>query len=107
MQVLLKATRCTLTEAEQALIKEKIESLGKYYPRVIKARIEIERIVYHKEGTRYRAEANLQIPHKLIRIERQSMDWRKAFEKVKDHLKVVLSREKKKMIDKTRKKPTS
>jgi len=102
MQVIIKQTNIKLSIEDKEIIVEKIDSLDKYFPKIIRARVEVEKLAGQKSGDVYRAELNLQLPQKLLRIEKLTSDWRKSIEKVKDHAKRSLSREKKKMIDKNR-----
>lgn len=104
MQVLIKQTNIKLTAEEKGIIIEKISSLDKYYPKIIRARVEVEKSTGQKSGDVYRAELNIQLPQRLLRIEKSTSDWRKSVEKIKDHAKRSLSREKKKLIDKNRRK---
>ncbi len=103
MQVNIKATNIKLDSEDKLLIQEKMESLDKFFSGIQQIRFEIEKSILKSAGKVFRAEANIVIPKKLVRIEKQANDWRKAMEKVKDHAKRVLSEEKKKMIDKQRK----
>lgn len=102
MPILIKQTNLKLSIPEQSIIIEKIASLNKFFPKILDLRIEVEKLTGQKTGDIYRAELNISIPNKLIRIEKIAADWRKSVEKVKDHAKRTLSREKKKMVDKTR-----
>lgn len=104
MQVIIKQTNIKLTMDEKEMVVEKISSLDRYYPKITRAKVEIEKLAGHKSGDIYRAELNLTMPHKLIRVEKLTPDWRKSVEKIKDHAKRTLSREKKKMVDRGRRK---
>lgn len=104
MQILIKQTNLKLSSEDKEIILEKISQLDKYYPKIIRARVEVEKLTGQKSGDVYRAELNMQLPQRLLRIEKSTPDWRKSIEKVKDHAKLSLSREKKKLIDKHRRK---
>lgn len=96
MQVILKLTNLELTVEQKSYIENKIKALAKFYPQIVEARVEIERLEKHHSGNNIRCEVNIAIPGKLIRVERATTDWTKAINKVKDHLKVILSRTKEK-----------
>ena len=100
MQITIKQTNIELKADEKALIEEKMAGLDKYFPTIQQVRFEIEKTTHHQKGDVYRAEANFHIPHNLLRVEKTSSTWRKAMEKVRDHAKLVLSEENKKLHDK-------
>ena len=81
-------------------VEEKISSVDKFYPDILEARVEIEYQEQMKKGNNYRCEVNISIPGKLIRVEKSTPDFTKSVNKVKDHLKVVLSKERSKNIGK-------
>ena len=84
------------------LIKEKISAIKKFHPKIVEARVEIEYDEHKKKGHNYRCEVNIPIPGKLIRVEKTTPDFEKSVNKVKDHLKVVLAKERSKEIKKRR-----
>ena len=55
------------------------------------------RSTHHNKGKIYYAEVNVQIPGKLVRVEKDAEDLYKAIDKVKDHMKVELEKVKGKM----------
>ncbi len=102
MRIAIKQTNLTLTPEHREFIESKLESLDKYFPKIGQIRVEIERNAHHNKGDVFRAEANISIPNKILRIEKTTPDFRKSVEKVKDHAKLLLSKEKKKVLDKVR-----
>lgn len=100
MNVIIKGTNIKLSVAMQEFIKEKIVSVAKFYPNIMEARVEIEHNLHHRKGDTYRCEVNLSVPGKLIRVEKTTPDFQKSVNKVKDHLKVVLSKERSKQLQK-------
>ncbi len=100
MNVMIKGTNITLSPEMKNLIIEKISSVEKFYPNILEARVEIEFDEHKKKGDNYRCEVNLPIPGKLIRVEKTTPDFEKSVNKVKDHLKVVLSKERNKELQK-------
>lgn len=97
---MIKGTNITLSPEMKNLIIEKISSVEKFYPNILEARVEIEFDEHKKKGDNYRCEVNLPIPGKLIRVEKTTPDFEKSVNKVKDHLKVVLSKERNKELQK-------
>ncbi|MBU1164058.1 ribosome-associated translation inhibitor RaiA [Patescibacteria group bacterium] len=91
MKIKIKATKINLTPELKQYIEEKILSLMKYYNGIIEADVEVEYTTrHHKKGELYRAEVNLDVPGKLIRVEKTTKNIYKAIDKVKDHLKTIL-----------------
>jgi ribosomal subunit interface protein len=100
MNIIIKSTNITLLPEMTSLIKEKFSSVEKFYPNIIEARVEIEFDEYKKKGHNYRCEVNMSIPGKLLRVEKTTPNFIKSVNKVKDHLKVVLTKEKEKELKK-------
>ena len=100
MNIIIKGTNLSLDEDMKSFIKKKILAVEKFYPNIIEARIEIEYDEYKRKGHNYRCEANLSIPGKLIRVEKTTPNLIKSVNKVKDHLKLVLVKEKTKELTK-------
>ena len=70
---------------------------------VINCDVEIEKAVGgQNKGEIYRAEVNLEVPRKLLRVEKTEDDLYKAIDKVKDHLELVIKKYKEKIQDKNR-----
>lgn len=105
MNIKIKATKLELTDAIRDYFQNKMDMLDKYLGdiQVINCDVEIEKAVggQHK-GEIFRAEVNLEIPHKLLRVEKTETDLYKAIDKVKDHLVEVVKEHKEKMADKNR-----
>jgi len=106
MQVKIKASRLEITDALKKYIENKMSMLEKYLGKkvkVINCDFEIEKAVggQHK-GEIFRAEANLQVPNEILRVEKTEEDMYKAIDKVKDHLVLVIKKYKEKLIDKKR-----
>jgi putative sigma-54 modulation protein len=96
MNITIKASNIELTPEMREFIEEKIDSVEKFYPNIIEARVEIEYDAHHKKGDVFRCEANIKIPGKLLRVEKSTTSFDKAVNKVKDHLKIILTKEKEK-----------
>lgn len=105
MNIRIKATKLELTDAIRDYFQNKMNMLDKYLgdTQVINCDVEVEKAVgsQHK-GEIFRAEANLEVPHKILRVGKTESDLYKAIDKVKDHLVEVIKEYKEKMADKNR-----
>jgi len=106
MQTKIKASRLELTDALKNYIENKMDMLDKYLGKrvkVINSDFEIEKAIggQHK-GEIFRAEANLQVPQEVLRVEKTEKDMYKAIDKVKDHMVLAIKKYKEKLIDKKR-----
>jgi putative sigma-54 modulation protein len=106
MNINIKASHLEMTAAIKSYIEVKMSSIEKYLGKsvqVINFDFEIDKSVggQHK-GDIFRAEANLQVPNEILRVEKTEPDLYKAIDKVKDHLELVIKKYKEKLIDKKR-----
>jgi putative sigma-54 modulation protein len=93
MNINIKATNIDLTDAIRDLVNEKVSSLDKYYDRITHVDVEVgKESNHHQKGDVYFAEVNLDVPGRLVRVRKNSNDLYKAFEKVRDHMKVELEK---------------
>jgi len=103
MNIKIKSTRLELTPAIHEYLQTKMDMIEKYLGEIkmINCDVEIEKAVggQHK-GEIFRAEVNLQVPGKLLRVEKTESDLYKAIDKVKDHLELVIKKHKEKLMDK-------
>ena len=105
MQIKLKATKLEMTDAIRDYIQEKMDMIEKYLGsiQVLNCDVEIEKSVGNQhKGEIFRAEANLQLPHEILRVEKTEEDMYKAIDKVKDHLELVIKKYKEKLFDKNK-----
>jgi len=106
MQINVKATKIELSGAIRDYIQEKMDMLEKYLGSVTVINCDVEvamDVNSQQKGEIFRAEVNLNLPGKLIRVEKTEKDLYKAIDKVKDHLVRSIKRYKEKRIDKKRK----
>ncbi|MFA5155639.1 MAG: ribosome-associated translation inhibitor RaiA [Patescibacteria group bacterium] len=105
MQINIKTTRLELTAAIRDYCQLKMDMAAKYLgdTQVINCDVELEKTVggQHK-GEIFRSEVNLEIPHKLLRVEKTEKDLYKAIDKVKDDLEMMIKKHKEKGLDKKR-----
>jgi putative sigma-54 modulation protein len=71
--------------------------------KVLQTHLEIEKTSeHHQKGEIFRAELNLSLPGKLLRVEKTEKEILKAVDKVRDHMEVIIKRFNDKKIDKKR-----
>ncbi len=89
MKINIKATKIELTNEIKDYIQEKIDMLEKFLGNVSVQNCDVEvglGVGGQNSGKIYRAEVNLSVPGKLLRVEKTEKDLYKAIDKVKDHL---------------------
>ncbi len=85
----IKATNIELTPAIQEYVEEKLAYLDELLSddSSIMANVEVGKTTpHHQKGDVMRCEVNLQVPGRLLRVEKTEKDLYKAIDKVKDHL---------------------
>lgn len=106
MKISIKATKLNLTPELKDYVEKKMAMLEKYLGRiqVLGCHFEVGlEVGGQASGKIYRAEANLDLPGELLRVEKSEKDIFKAIDKVKDHLARLIKKYKEKKIDKKRK----
>jgi putative sigma-54 modulation protein len=106
MQINIKSTKINLTPEIKDYIQKKMDTLEKYLGtwKVIEAHFEVElTTMHHLKGEIFRAELNMLLPHKLLRVEKTEKELFKAIDKVRDHMEVIIKRFKEKEIDRRKK----
>ncbi len=105
MKITLKATKIDLKPEIKDYVQKKMDMMEKYLgeTKVINCDFEIEiESGSGLEGKNYRAEVNLTVPGKLLRVEKRAETLFKAIDKVKDHLESMIKKHKEKKITKER-----
>ncbi len=103
MQIKLRAVNIELTSEIKEYIQQKMDMLEKYLGTIQVLHCDIEvgmAIGSQQSGKIYRAEVNLEMPGKLLRVEKTEKELFKAIDKVKDHLVRSICRYKQKLIKK-------
>jgi len=103
MKINLKTSKFELTEAIRGYCQAKMDMLDKYLGdvSVINCDFELTKTVGgQNKGDIFRTEVNLDVPRKLLRVEKTEKDLYKAIDKVKDHLEVVIKKYKEKDLKK-------
>lgn len=106
MRIDIKATKLELSPEVKNYIQKKIDMLERYLGKiqVLNCHVEIGLAVGgQKSGQIYRAEVNLDLPGKLLRVERTATDIFKAIDKTKEHLVDQVKKYKEKKIERKRK----
>ena len=99
----IKATGLELTGAIREYVEKKTAVLERYYQHIISIAAEVDVTTrHHHKGQIYRAELNVRVPGKLIRVEKTADDLYKAIDKVKDHMALMLKGYKEKKQDQAR-----
>lgn len=105
MRIQIKATGFEMTPSLQLFVEEKIMGLEKYVSRWdegdgVIVRVEVAKTTnHHQKGLIFRAEANLDLPKQVIRVEETNEDMHKAVEAMKDSLKTEILKVKEKAAD--------
>jgi putative sigma-54 modulation protein len=106
MKVNLKATRTKLSPELKDYVQKKMDMVDKYLGSVKATNCDFEVEVESGrslKGENCRAEVNLEVPGKLLRVEKRADNLFKAIDKVKEHLELVIKKHKEKKIAKERK----
>lgn len=99
MKIVIQGTNIDLNPEIRARINTKIGELSKFIPpgTLTSFYIEVERTTFHhRQGQIFRAEANVEIPGRLIRAEARREDLFQAITELKDDLQVELKKYKNK-----------
>jgi putative sigma-54 modulation protein len=100
MQIQIKATKIELTDAIRDYVQKKCDMLEKYLGGipVINCHFEVGLAVGGQQsGEIFRAEINLDLNGKLLRVEKTEKDLYKAIDEVKDHMEREIVKFKEKM----------
>jgi len=105
MKIILKGTHLELTSVLRDYIEEKIGGLDTLMPNVdpscVEAKVEVECTTnHHQKGDIFRAEVNLYVPGKLLRVEAKRDDINLAIVEAKDKLQREINQYKDSLINK-------
>ena len=105
MKISIKATNFKLTDSIYTYIERKIGELEKFIKKVgekdgsykerpaTEAWIEVGRTTrHHRKGNVFRAEAQIKLPGKYLRVESENLDLHLAIDEVKDELQRKLTK---------------
>ncbi len=107
MNVKIKSTKFELGDVLKSYIEKKMKMLEKYLGdlTVLNCDVEVDHSLSNQnKGKIYRAEVNLEIPGKILRVEKTEKTINKAIDKVKDHLVLIIKKHKEKKVDQKRRK---
>ena len=105
MNINIKAKKITLTDEIKDYVQKKMDMLEKFLGDVpvINCDFEVELTIGDQNsGNIYRAEANIDVPGDLLRVDKTEQDLYKAIDKVKDHLEMVIKKYKGKKLSQKR-----
>lgn len=92
-----------LTPAIKQYVEEKMTTLEKYVDPIWEIDVEVGRAAGHSnKGNVYECKAVVQIAGEVMKVERDADDLYKAIDKVRDHLRVMLSDWKKLQQDRSK-----
>jgi len=99
MKIIIKATNIELSPSIKEYVNEKIGGLDKFLkkfnPELTEARVEVGKITQgQRQGDIFRAEVNLNINGRLIRVEETEESLHTAIDLVKDELQRKIRRHK-------------
>jgi len=92
MKIIIKATNFDLSPSIRVYLEKKIGSLEKflkrYDPNLVEARVEVGKTTQgQRHGEVFRAEVNLRVKDRLIRVVKTAESLQAAIDAVKDELK--------------------
>ena len=105
MRLQIKATGFELTPSLQKLIEDKFNGLAKFILRwdendSVILRVEVAKNTkHHNKGKVWYAEANLDLPKNILRVEELAEDLHEAVDNLKDRLKNEILKLKEKLSD--------
>lgn len=104
MTINIRATGMELTPAIRQYVEEKFAMLEKYDSRILIVDVDLNMDTHHhQKGEIYSCSATMQVPGDVLRVEKHEEDLYKAIDKVKDHLREILTERKEKLRDEHRK----
>jgi len=104
MTINLRAEGIELTDAIRQYVEEKFNMLEKYESRIVQIDVDLAMDSnHHQKGEIYSCSANVSVPGDMLRVEKREEDLYKAIDKVKDHLREILTERKEKLRDSHRK----
>ena len=105
MKFVIKGTRIKLNPKLEDYIKDRIGSTEKYINTdlPLTAKVEIEKVTdHHNKGKIFRAEVNIHLKNKFLRVETTREDIYLAINETRDDLKREFKKYKETLIDKQR-----
>lgn len=104
MTINIRALGIELTPAIRQYVEDKMQMLEKYDQQIILADVDLGMETHHHlKGKIFNCKVTLEVPGDVLKIEKQEEDLYKAIDKVKDHLREMLTERKEKIRDNHRK----
>ncbi|MBU0619769.1 MAG: ribosome-associated translation inhibitor RaiA [Patescibacteria group bacterium] len=101
MKTKIQATKIELTPQIKNYVQTKMDMLEKYLGnvQVLNCDVQVELTTqHHQKGKIYRAEINLEVPQKLLRVTKVAETLFKAIDKAKDHMADSIKKYKEKKV---------
>ena len=105
MRIQIEAKGFELTPSLKEFIEQKIGGLSRFMKRwdqndSVIARVEVARTTkHHNKGQIFYAEVNIDLPHKVLRVEETNVEIHAAIDRLKDRLKNDILRLKEKAAE--------
>lgn len=102
MKIILQGTNIDITGSIREYVERKLGEMDKYIPEgtLAEMRVEVERTTFHhRKGDIFRAEANVKLPGRLVRVEAKEEDLYQAIDILKNELPRELKRYKERQQD--------
>ena len=100
MNIQIHTRNVKIPSEVRSAVEDQVNKLGKYVKNLIGIHVDISKDTHHKKGEVFRIECNVHIPRKIIRGIKTGETLVMALGAVEKILKVKVSEENKKRIDK-------
>lgn len=91
-KIIIKSTNLELTDDIKDYVNKKYQKFFKYFNNILSIQVELEKMLkgHHNKGKLFRAEVILQVPHKVLRVEKKEEDLFKAIDKIQDSMNKII-----------------
>ena len=86
MKYKVLAKKLELTDELRGYLEKKLSKIAKFYSKIINLDVDLSRDAKRKSGPVFRAEINLEIPGRLLRVVEFDFSIEAAIDKVRDKL---------------------
>jgi len=99
INIIIKTTHIDLSDEIKDYVEKKFNKLPRYFDNILEIRVELERMQegHHNKGKIYRAEANIHVPKKILRVSKEADNLYKAIDKAEDHMREIITEFKRKL----------
>lgn len=92
MDLIISGKNFRLTPSLKAYVEEKVGKLGRYWSKIIRARVELDVDHNQRSGDIYRTEVKLEVPGPDIRLGAKASDMHAAIDEVVPKLERLIAR---------------